>query len=109
VSATPVGLSNTAAIGALLYTRYLFEFEAAGMILLVAMIGAIVLTLRDRKTSRHQDINRQTERNARETLQMMSVSLGAGTTESGGYLRPKEPEVEPVEEHADAGGHGHGH
>jgi hypothetical protein len=40
---------------------------------------------------------------------MMSVSLGAGTTQSGGYLRPKEPEAEPVEEHADAGGHGHGH
>ena len=35
---------------------------------------------------------------------MMSVSLGAGTIQSGGYLRPKEPEAEPVEEPADAGG-----
>jgi NADH-quinone oxidoreductase subunit J len=109
MSPVPTGVSNTEAIGRILYTDYVFLFQTAGLILLVAMIGAIVLTLRDRKTSRHQDINRQTERNARETLQMMSVSLGAGTTESGGYLRPKEPEVEPVEEHADAGGHGHGH
>jgi NADH-quinone oxidoreductase subunit J len=78
-------------------------------VLLVAMIGAIVLTLRDRKTSRHQNIQRQTDRKVTETLQMMSLSLGAGTTASGGYLHPKEPEAEPVEEHADAGGHGHGH
>ena len=77
----------------MLYTDYVFLFQTAGLILLVAMIGAIVLTLRDRKTSRHQDIRRQTERTVAETLTMMSVSVGAGTTPSGGYLRPKEPDT----------------
>jgi NADH-quinone oxidoreductase subunit J len=109
MSPVPSGVSNTEAIGRVLYTDYVFLFQTAGLILLVAMIGAIVLTLRDRKTSRHQNIRRQTERTVVETLEMMSVSIGAGTTQSGGYLRPKEPEAEPVDEHADAGGHGHGH
>jgi NADH-quinone oxidoreductase subunit J len=109
MSPVPSGVSNTEALGRVLYTDYIFLFQAAGLILLVAMIGAIVLTLRDRKTSRHQNIERQTARTVVETLTMMSVSIGAGTTQSGGYLRPKEPEPEPVEEHADAGGHGHGH
>jgi NADH-quinone oxidoreductase subunit J len=109
MSPAPPGVANTEALGRVLYTDYVFLFQTAGLILLVAMIGAIVLTLRDRKTSRHQDIRRQTERTVVETLQMMSVSLGAGTVQSGGYLRPKEPEAEPAGEPADAGGHGHGH
>jgi len=109
MSPVPSGVSNTEALGRILYTDYVFLFQTAGLILLVAMIGAIVLTLRDRKTSRHQNIRRQTERTVAETLQMMSVSVGAGTTASGGYLRPKEPDPEPVEEHADAGVHRHGH
>src|SRR3984957_6375284 len=99
----PSGVSNTEALGRILYTDYFFLFQTAGLILLVAMIGAIVLTLRDRKTSRHQNIERQTARTVVETLTMMSVSIGAGTTQSVVYLRPKEPEPEPVEEHADAG------
>jgi NADH-quinone oxidoreductase subunit J len=109
MSPAPSGTFNTEALGRVLYTDYVFLFQTAGLILLVAMIGAIVLTLRDRKTSRHQVISQQTERKVVETLQMMSVSVGAGTSRSGGYLRPKEPEAEPVEEPADAGGHGHGH
>jgi NADH-quinone oxidoreductase subunit J len=103
------GISNTEALGRVLYTDYVFLFQTAGLVLLVAMIGAIVLTLRDRKTSRHQDIEHQNARTVVETLTMMSLSIGAGTTQSGGYLRPKPPEPEPVEEHADAGEHGHGH
>jgi NADH-quinone oxidoreductase subunit J len=70
-------------------------------VLLVAMIGAIVLTLRDRKTSKHQVIRTQTERTVAETLDIVTLSLGAGTTESGGFLRPRvaEPkEAEPAEE-----------
>jgi NADH-quinone oxidoreductase subunit J len=109
MSPIPSGVSNTEALGRVLYTDYVFLFQTAGLILLVAMIGAIVLTLRGRKNSRHQNIRRQTERTVVETLEMMSVSLGAGTTQSGGYLRPKAPEAEPVEEPAPAGGHGHGH
>src|SRR6201994_1427439 len=108
MSPTPAGISNTEALGRLVYTDYVFLFQTAGLVLLVAMIGAIVLTLRDRKTSRHQNIARQNARTVVETLTMMSVSLGAGPTQSGGCLRPKEPEAEPVEKHAD-GGHRHGH
>ena len=89
MSPAPAGLPNTEALGRILYTDYVFLFQTAGLILLVAMIGAIVLTLRDRKTSRHQDIQKQTERTVTETLQVMSVALGAGTTASGGYLRPE--------------------
>jgi NADH-quinone oxidoreductase subunit J len=109
MSPTPTGMSNTEALGRILYTDYVFLFQVAGLILLVAMIGAIVLTLRDRKTSRHQNIRAQTERTVAETLQLVPAALGAGTTASGGYLRRKEPEPEPIEEEADAGGHGHGH
>ncbi len=112
MSPMPVGMSNTEAIGRVLYTDYVFLFQTAGLILLVAMIGAIVLTLRDRKTSRHQNIQKQTARTVGETLEMMSLTVGAGTTRSGGYLRPKQPEAVPAEEpaeHAEAGGHGHGH
>jgi NADH-quinone oxidoreductase subunit J len=90
-------VSNTAALGRVLYTDYVFLFQAAGLLLLVAMIGAIVLTLRDRKTSRHQSIRTQTERTVAETLEMVTVSLGAGMKETGIY-RPKVAEPEPVEE-----------
>jgi NADH-quinone oxidoreductase subunit J len=101
LSPVPSTVSNTQALGQILYTDYLFLFQAAGLVLLVAMIGAIVLTLRDRKTSKHQVIRTQTERTVAETLDIVTLSLGAGTTESGGFLRPRvaEPEPEPVEEH----------
>jgi NADH-quinone oxidoreductase subunit J len=107
-SAPPAGMSNTEALGQLLYTHYIFLFQTAGLVLLVAMIGAIVLTLRTRRTSRHQSIRMQNERTVAETLEVLSVSLGAGVRETGIY-RPKPPEVEPPKEHAPAGGHGHGH
>ena len=59
-SAAPLlGASNIENVGALLYSRYLFQFETAGIILLVAMIGAIVLTHRERKDTRPQNISRQ--------------------------------------------------
>jgi NADH-quinone oxidoreductase subunit J len=109
MSPAPATLGNTEALGRVLYTDYVFLFQAAGLILMVAMIGAIVLTLRDRRTSRHQIIQVQTERTVAETLELMTVPLGAGTTAAGGYLRPKVAEPEPAEEPAGAGGHGHGH
>jgi NADH-quinone oxidoreductase subunit J len=96
-------IDNTRALGQVIYTRYVFLFEGAGAVLLVAMIGAIVLTLRERKTSRHQVIRVQTGRAVADTLEIVTLSLGAGTTESGGFLRPKETEPEgepePVHEH----------
>jgi len=103
---TPVGVSNTEALGRLIYTDYIFLFQAAGLILLVAMIGAIVLTLRERKSSRHQNIDVQHGRVVRETMELVHVAIGAGVKETGIY-RPRVEEQEEPEE-VDAGGH-HGH
>ena len=79
-AATPEGLSNTAAIGALLYTRYLFLFEAAGIILLVAMIGAIVLTHRQRTGTRGQNVGRQIARRPEEATVNVKPAVGQGVT-----------------------------
>jgi len=98
-------ISNTQALGNLIYTDYVFLFQAAGLVLLVAMIGAIVLTLRDRKTSRHQNIRTQTSRTVAETLEMVDVAVGAGIKELGIYRKLPEPEPEPA--HANAAEHGH--
>jgi len=102
----PPGMSNTEALGRLIYTDYIFLFQAAGLILLVAMIGAIVLTLRERKTSRHQNVDVQHARVVGETMELLHIAIGAGVRETGIY-RPKVEEQEEPEE-ADAGGH-HGH
>jgi len=75
---TPVAVSNTAALGALLYTRYVYAFQAAGMILLVAMIGAIVLTHRERVGVRRQRIGQQVSRQRSETLDIVKVRPGEG-------------------------------
>ena len=78
-SATPaLGASNIEAIGALLYGRYLFLFEAAGIILLVAMIGAIVLTHRERKDARYQNISRQVSRRPGEATRNVKPEVGQG-------------------------------
>jgi len=74
------GASNTAALGALLYGRYLFLFEAAGIILLVAMIGAIVLTHRQRADSRGQNISRQNARRPGEATVNTRPAVGQGVT-----------------------------
>ena len=75
---TASGFTNTRALGDLLYTRYFFAFQAAGMILLVAMIGAIVLTLRRRVGVRRQVIAEQLARQRAETIAVVKVPLGAG-------------------------------
>jgi len=73
-----LGASNIEAIGALLYSRYLFLFEAAGLILLVAMIGAIVLTHRERKDARYQNISRQVARRPDEATRNERPEVGQG-------------------------------
>jgi len=105
----PVAVHNTAALGRLIYTDYILLFQAAGLILLVAMIGAIVLTHRERKTSRHQSIRLQTERTAEETLQMVEAGIGQGVKTLGIY-RPlvSEPEEEFTDETDTATVLGHG-
>ncbi|WP_353229096.1 NADH-quinone oxidoreductase subunit J [Novosphingobium sp.] len=78
--ATPDGLSNTAAIGALLYSHYLFEFEAAGLILLVAMIGAIVLTHRQRSDTRGQNVSKQVARRPQDATVNVKPAVGKGVS-----------------------------
>ncbi|WP_284125596.1 NADH-quinone oxidoreductase subunit J [Parerythrobacter aestuarii] len=79
-SAAPmVGESNIESLGALLYSDYLFLFETAGIILLVAMIGAIVLTHRDLKTTRgHQNISKQVQRRPEDATVMKQPEIGKG-------------------------------
>ena len=71
-------VSNTAALGALLYTRYVYPFQAAGVILLIAMIGAIVLTLRSREGVRRQKIAGQIARRRSDTIEIVKVRPGQG-------------------------------
>jgi NADH-quinone oxidoreductase subunit J len=70
--------TNTVALGALLYTRYVYVFQAAGMILLVAMIGAIVLTLRARQDVKRQRVGVQQARVRGETVELVKMPPGQG-------------------------------
>ncbi|MEZ5688817.1 MAG: NADH-quinone oxidoreductase subunit J [Caenibius sp.] len=70
--------SNIKAIGALLYGRYLFLFETAGIILLVAMVGAIVLTHRERSDTRGQNIAKQIRRRPEEATVNVNPEVGKG-------------------------------
>jgi NADH-quinone oxidoreductase subunit J len=71
-------VSNTRALGQLIYTHYLYVFQVAGLILLVAMIGAIVLTLRHRPGVHRQRISAQIGRKRSDVLSVRQVSSGAG-------------------------------
>ena len=74
----PTDIANTEAIGQLLYTKYVYFFQAAGMILLVAMIGAIVLTHRSREGVKKQRIGHQVDRRPEETVEIKKVQTGSG-------------------------------
>ena len=76
--ATAGAPSNTEALGNLLYTQYFYLFQAAGLILLVAIIGAITLTLRQRPGVRRQDIGRQVHRRREETVELRKIRSGSG-------------------------------
>ena len=71
-------VSNTRALGQLLYTHYLYVFQVSGLILLVAMIGAIVLTLRHRPGVQRQRIAEQINRKRGESMVIKQVTTGAG-------------------------------
>ena len=77
--ATPAGMSNTAALGHVLYTDYVYYFQIAGLVLLVAMIGAIVLTLRARPGVRRQSISRQNARSPATAMRVVDVKPGQGS------------------------------
>ncbi|MFQ5533332.1 MAG: NADH-quinone oxidoreductase subunit J, partial [Sphingomonadales bacterium] len=71
-------VDNASSLGHLLYTRYVYLFQAAGMILLIAMIGAIVLTHRSRKGVKKQVIAKQVARRREDTLEIKKVEPGQG-------------------------------
>jgi len=71
-------MSNTAALGQILYTKYVYLFEAAGLILLVAMIGAIVLTLQHKRDVKRQSVVRQIERTRERSVEVVEVETGRG-------------------------------
>jgi NADH-quinone oxidoreductase subunit J len=75
------GSSNVQAIGAVLYTQYAYYFQAAGIVLLIAMIGAIVLTLRHKPNIRRQDIHSQVGRTRKQGVAVVSVPSGQGISE----------------------------
>jgi NADH-quinone oxidoreductase subunit J len=72
------GIENTRALGQLIYTRYVFLFQGAGAVLLVAMIGAIVLTLRHKSAVKRQDIFKQSNRKRHEAVENVRVKSGQG-------------------------------
>jgi NADH-quinone oxidoreductase subunit J len=77
-SAAPSELTNTHALGQLIYTEYVYLFQAAGLVLLVAMIGAIVLTLRKRPEVRRQRISEQVSRPVEDVIEIKDVPTGSG-------------------------------
>lgn len=72
-SPNPQGYSNTEALGELMYTKYLYAFEIASVILVVAIIAAIALTLRKRPDTRHQDPSRQVQVKKEDRLRIVSM------------------------------------
>src|SRR6266567_235777 len=77
-AAIPTNVSNTEALGLVLYSKYIHYFQIAGMVLLVAMIGAIVLTLRHKVSVKRQDINVQNARTPELAMSVRKVASGQG-------------------------------
>lgn len=76
--AAPEGMTNVHAIGAQLYTAYIYPFQLSGLILLVAMVGAIMLTLRHRKDVRRQVVRKQVMRKKKDGVALVDVKTGSG-------------------------------
>jgi NADH-quinone oxidoreductase subunit J len=104
---TPAGVDNTRALGRIVYTDHVLLFQLAGLILLVAMIGAIVLTLRGKTTTRRQDIAKQVARSG--SVNLRQVPLGAGLGQIGierpPVEAPPEPKKQVAHDHHGHGGH----
>ena len=78
VAPIDVSISNTQALGHVLYTKYVYFFQAAGLVLLVAMVGAIVLTLRHKQGVKRQDANAQSARTKAQAMEIRKVQSGQG-------------------------------
>lgn len=74
----PADVPNTHALGQLIYTHYLYLFQVSGLILLIAMIGAIVLTLRKRPDVRRQSIPQQLARDPKASIELKKIPSGKG-------------------------------
>ena len=74
----PDAITNTEALGLVLYTRYIYYFQASGLVLLVAMVGAIVLTLHHRRGVRRQNIAAQVARSSATAIEVRHVQPGQG-------------------------------
>ncbi len=74
----PADASNTRALGAVIYDQYLLAFQTAGLVLLVAMIGAIVLTMRHRTDVKRQDVLKQMYRDPKEAMRLTDPKPGQG-------------------------------
>jgi NADH-quinone oxidoreductase subunit J len=99
-------VTNTVQLGRILYTDHILLFQASGLVLLVAMIGAIVLTLRDRPLARRQSIAEQVARTPADTLDLLDLPSNVGI-KGIGFLRPR-PKALPPTEPAHIGHHEHG-
>ena len=77
-SPAPTGVTNTEALGHVLYSEYIYVFQASGLVLLVAMIGAIVLTLRERPGVRRQSVAAQVGRRRQDGVELKDVKPGQG-------------------------------
>ncbi|WP_026606675.1 NADH-quinone oxidoreductase subunit J [Methylocapsa acidiphila] len=75
---TPPGMTNTLALGRVLYTQYVYLFQASGLILLTAMIGAIVLTLRHKVGVKRQNVEVQNARTPAEAVEIRKVASRQG-------------------------------
>ncbi|MCA3554213.1 NADH-quinone oxidoreductase subunit J [Aestuariivirga sp.] len=78
VAPLPEGVTNTEALGRVLYTDFIFYFQAAGFVLLVAMVGAIVLTLRHKEGVKRQNISVQVARSPATAIEVVKVKPGQG-------------------------------
>ena len=74
----PADITNTEAIGLLLYTKYVYLFQAAGVVLLIAMVGAIVLTLRHKPGVKRQNVSDQVARSPQTAIEIKKVKPGQG-------------------------------
>lgn len=79
--AATADVTNAQTIGKVLYTQYAYYFQAAGLVLLVAMIGAIVLTLQHKPHVRRQSVSRQVGRRRKDAVAVISVPTGEGVSE----------------------------
>jgi NADH-quinone oxidoreductase subunit J len=78
VAPIPSNVTNAEALGLVLYTKYIYYFQLSGLVLLVAMIGAIVLTLRHKPNVKRQDISAQNARTKATAMEIRKVAVGQG-------------------------------